>query len=98
MRQHLIDRGRHRAVRERSAPLLLASMSGLARPTTEQDIAVRQVWNRLRQHDALAGDIVWKMKVEGKTINEVATHIQMAPWRVVAKADYALEWMASKLG
>lgn len=97
MKQHLIDRSRHRAVRERCAPELAAAFCGLAHPANEDQLAARQVWERLRSHDPLAADVVWSLKVDGLTINETSARTKIAAWRVVALNETGLTWMARKL-
>lgn len=97
MRQYLVDRSRRRATQTRHAPELAASFSGLSQPLTDEQLAARQVWQRLREIDRPAADVVWALKVDGLTINETAARLDLPAWRVVALSENALKWMARKL-
>jgi DNA-directed RNA polymerase specialized sigma24 family protein len=97
MKRHLIDRGRHRAMAERHNIQMGFAAASLVAPVNEEELAVRQVWERLRRNDSEAADVVWMLKVERMAIHEVAARLGMAPWRVAALSDYALQWMQGKL-
>ena len=97
MKQLLIDRGRGKAVRRRLDPEMFATFSDAVQPESASRLAVRQVWERLRDLDPLAAETIWRMKAEGMTLHEVARSQYRPIWRVQADCEFALDWMRRKL-
>jgi RNA polymerase sigma factor (TIGR02999 family) len=100
MQQVLIDSARTRSAQkrippERIAAFVTASGSGVVNP--EVCLTVKMIFDRLRQIDSTAADIVWLRCVEGLTIEEVSRLQGREFWRVRADYDYGLQWMAKQL-
>ena len=98
MRQVLIDRGR--AKRARSSPeqvrhLLFASRQDAT--ASEDTLAVRLVFEKLRSMDPRTADTVWLRTVEGFTVPELSRLQRREEWKVRADYDFGLRWMANHL-
>ena len=93
MWQVLIDHGRTRRAQKRippdSIPPLLAASNG---SEPELRLAVRQVFERLRQIDERAASTVWLRCVVGLTIRETAARMGLTAWTVRDNHDFAIRW------
>jgi DNA-directed RNA polymerase specialized sigma24 family protein len=99
MKQVLVDYARLKAPRHTIPvaflPEFLAVPEGPEAPETK--LAVRMVFESLKQVDAKAADTIWLRCVEGYTIDQVSTLQKREAWRVRADYDYGLRWMSTQL-
>lgn len=97
MKQFLIDHGRGKATRQRLDPEWQANADQYFRPESPMHMTVRQVWERLRKHDPLAAETVWQIKVEGRTIHELARAQGRLAWKVHRDCEFAADWIAGQI-
>jgi DNA-directed RNA polymerase specialized sigma24 family protein len=97
MKQFLIDHGRGKAVRQRLDPCWQANLDQYFKPESAMHMSVRQVWRRLHALDRPAADALWAIKVEGRTIHEIARQQNRAAWRVHSDCEFAIDWIAREL-
>lgn len=99
MKQVLIDHARVRGEAKRvpieSIPEFLTAEGDSH--DTEVLVAVRAVFDKLREMDQRTAATVWMRGVEGRTIQEVAEIQKREAWRVRADYDFGVEWMANRL-
>lgn len=100
MRQVLIDRGRSKASARRLVGgdiLELMAAQGRTDVDLESFVAVRVVFEKLKELDPCAARSVWLRAVEGMTLHEVSQAEGREIWRVRADFDFGIQWMTSRL-
>jgi RNA polymerase sigma factor (TIGR02999 family) len=100
MRQVLIDRSRSKASARRvgTADVLeLMANSGRSDVDLESLVAVRLIFDKLKDLDPGAARCVWLRAVEGLTLQEVSQAEGREIWRVRADLDFGIQWMTNRL-
>lgn len=98
MRQVLIDYGR--AKRSRTSPEAVREFLSMARDagiTSENALAARMVFEKLKAMDNRTAETVWSRTVEGLTVPELSRLQGREEWRVRADYEFGLQWMAHRL-
>jgi len=98
MRQVLIDYGR--AKRSRTSPEAVREFLSMARDagiTSENALAARMVFGKLKAMDNRTAETVWSRTVEGLTVPELSRLQGREEWRVRADYEFGLQWMAHRL-
>lgn len=96
MRQVLIDHARCKRPAKRVSLENVANLLA-ARSDSETTLAVKSVFQKLRELDRQVADTVWLRAVEGLTAIEVSRAQTRELWRVRADCDFGLQWMANHL-
>lgn len=99
MRQVLIDHSRTRkpviSVSPERIPELLGTPEDSFCP--ESRLAVKLIFEKLREMDAITAQTVWLRAVQGMTIDELCRSQNRQAWQVRADYDFGLQWMANRL-
>ncbi len=100
MRQVLIDHSRAGRPAKKVAPELIPELlvpAHLSTASLETSLAVKIVFEKLRDLDPKVAETVWLRSVEGLTIHEMSRSQGREAWRVRADYDFGLQWMANRL-
>ncbi len=97
MKRILIDAGRRKRVRARFEGDLQTMLPAASVPDLQESTAVRLAIEALRRHDPLAAEVLWMLKVESRTLREVATAQQRELWRVSRDFKFAVEYLRHRL-
>jgi RNA polymerase sigma factor (TIGR02999 family) len=100
MKQLLIEHARRRSAIRRLAPQHVADLLTFvdqSAPSTEDRLAVRQVFQSLSKIDSAAAESIHYRFVEGLTLQQTAARVGRPAWRVRNDCDFALDWMARRL-
>lgn len=101
MKEALIDHARVRGGRIYLTPdALPEALLTVKRPDINPELALtlQIVWERLRERDTTAANVIWMLYVEERTLDETCRALKRTLSRVRGDAEFGLTWMASQLG